>query len=68
MAVRGISCLAERRMIEIIETGTAKTPFMKAGDTIEIDMRDDAGRSIFGAIRQRVVAAEVVRTDSETAP
>ena len=54
---RGISCLAERRMIEIIETGGPKTPFMKAGDTMQIEMRDTDGRSIFGSIAQRVVAA-----------
>jgi fumarylacetoacetate (FAA) hydrolase len=54
---RGISCLAERRMIEIIESGGAKTPFMKAGDTVHIEMRDAAGKSIFGSIDQRVVAA-----------
>jgi fumarylacetoacetate (FAA) hydrolase len=53
---RGISCLAERRMIETIETGSAKTPFMKAGDTIEIEMFDRVGRSLFGKIAQRVVA------------
>ncbi len=53
---RGISCLAERRMIEIIETGAAKTPFMKVGDHIEIEMLGADGKSLFGAIRQRVVA------------
>lgn len=53
---RGISCLAERRMIEIIETGKASTPFMKVGDTIEIEMRDEKGRNLFGTIRQEVVA------------
>lgn len=53
----GISCLAERRMIETIETGSAKTPFMKAGDTVEIWMQDPSGRSIFGSIAQRVTAA-----------
>jgi fumarylacetoacetate (FAA) hydrolase len=52
---RGISCLAERRMIEIIETGAAKTPFMKVGDKIEIEMRAADGKSVFGAIRQRVI-------------
>lgn len=52
---RGISCLAERRMIEIIETGAPKTPFMKVGDTVEIEMFDREGRSVFGRIRQRVV-------------
>lgn len=54
---RGISCLAEQRMLEIIETGTATTPFMAVGDHIEIDMQDDDGRSIFGKIDQRVVEA-----------
>ena len=53
----GISCLAERRMIEIIETGKATTPFMSEGDTIRIEMLDAAGTSVFGAIEQRVVAA-----------
>ena len=52
---RGISCLAERRMIEIIETGAAKTPFMQPGDTIHIEMLDGSGRSIFGAIDEKVV-------------
>jgi len=53
---RGISCLAERRMIETIEQGAPRTPFMKPGDTIHIEMLDEQGRSIFGAISQRVVA------------
>jgi fumarylacetoacetate (FAA) hydrolase len=53
---RGISCLAERRMIETIETGAPKTPFMKAGDRIRIEMLDDRGASIFGSIDQRVVS------------
>jgi fumarylacetoacetate (FAA) hydrolase len=52
---RGVSCLAERRMIETIETGRASTPFMKPGDRVEIEMLDDEGRSIFGKIAQKVV-------------
>ncbi|MGQ5524373.1 fumarylacetoacetate hydrolase family protein [Chitinimonas sp. PSY-7] len=52
---RGSCCLAEIRMIETIEQGTAKTPFLKAGDTVKIDMLDTAGRSIFGSIEQKVV-------------
>ena len=52
---RGISCLAERRMIETIEDGAPKTPFLKPGDRVSIEMRDEAGRSIFGAIDQEVV-------------
>src|SRR5687768_247028 len=51
----GISCLAEIRMIEKIETGEMKTPFMKFGDTIRIEMADGNGESIFGAIEQKVL-------------
>jgi len=52
---RGISCLAERRMIETIEKGKPETPFMKAGDTVEIEARDSDGKSVFGKISQKVV-------------
>jgi len=52
---RGISCLAERRMIETIETGAPRTPFMKVGDTIEIEMFGPDGDSLFGRISQKVV-------------
>jgi fumarylacetoacetate (FAA) hydrolase len=52
---RGISCLAEQRMIETIEEGKPRTPFMKPGDTIEIEMLDAEGRSLFGRISQKVV-------------
>ena len=52
---RGISCLAERRMIETIEKGKPETPFMKAGDIVEIEMRAPDGSSLFGQIRQKVV-------------
>ncbi len=51
---RGISCLAERRMLEIIESGSALTPFLKAGQTVRITMADARGRDLFGAIEQRV--------------
>lgn len=51
----GSSCLAEVRMIEKIEQGDFKTPFMKFGDTIKIEMFDQRGASIFGAIDQKVV-------------
>jgi fumarylacetoacetate (FAA) hydrolase len=51
---RGSSCLAEKRMIETIDTGKASTPFMKPGDSVEIEMFDSIGRSIFGKISQKV--------------
>ena len=53
---RGVSCLAERRMIEIIESGKPTTPFMAVGDRIEIEAIDAHGASPFGKIDQRVVA------------
>jgi len=52
----GYSCIAEIRMIETIADGAAKTPFMKPGDTVRIEMLDTAGHSIFGAIEQTVEA------------
>ena len=51
---RGVSCLAERRMIETIEHGKPSTQFMAVGDRIEIEAFDRAGASPFGAIDQRV--------------
>ena len=50
----GYSCIAEIRTIETIDGGKAKTPFMRFGDTVRIEMKDGSGRSIFGAIEQVV--------------
>lgn len=54
---RGSSCLAERRTLEVLADGQAKTPFLRFGDRVRIEMFDAQGRSIFGAIDQRVVPA-----------
>jgi fumarylacetoacetate (FAA) hydrolase len=51
----GCSCIAERRVRETIDGGKPLTPFMKFGDRIQIEMLDAEGRSIFGAIDQKVV-------------
>ena len=51
----GSCCIAERRTLEQIESGAAKTPFMKFGDRVRIEMLDGHGQSIFGAIDQHVV-------------
>jgi fumarylacetoacetate (FAA) hydrolase len=50
----GYSCIAELRMVETITSGTASTPFLKAGDIVRIEMKDAKGHSIFGAIEQTV--------------
>lgn len=51
---RGSSCIAEKRMLEIIETGKASTPYMKNGDKVKIEMLDERQHSIFGSIDQTV--------------
>lgn len=51
----GSACIAERRGIEMLDEGAAKTSYMKFGDRARIEMLDRAGKSIFGAIDQRVV-------------
>ena len=48
----GYSCIAEIRMIETIVEGKPSTPFMQFGDTIQIEMFDRDGQSIFGQINQ----------------
>ncbi len=53
----GYSCIAEIRMIETIYEGEAKTRFMRAGDTVKVEMRDADNHSIFGSIEQTVVEA-----------
>ena len=53
----GSACIAERRSLEQIEHGKPITPFLKFGDRVRIEMLDAQGRSIFGAIDQRVVKA-----------
>ncbi len=50
----GYSCIAEKRAIETIEDGKPKTPFMKFGDTIRIEVKGKDGLSVFGAIEQKV--------------
>ena len=50
----GASCFAERRTVETLEHGKPLTPFMSFGDTVRIEMLDAEGRSIFGAIEQRI--------------
>ncbi len=55
----GSSCLAEKRMLEQINTGAVKTSFMKVGDRIRIEMKDALGANLFGAIDQVVIKAEV---------
>ena len=51
----GSACIAERRGIEVVDQGKATTAYMRFGDRVRIEMFDAAGKSIFGAIDQRVI-------------
>lgn len=59
---RGSACLMERRAVEIIESGghgvgSARTPYLRFGDEIEIDCRDEQGHSVFGPMRNLIAPA-----------
>lgn len=51
---RGQACILERRALELIDAGKARTPFMRYGDRVRIEMLDHSGGSLFGAIEQTV--------------
>jgi fumarylacetoacetate (FAA) hydrolase len=50
----GYSCLAELRTVETLAQGAPRTPFLKVGDCVRVEMRDGRRHSIFGAIEQEV--------------
>jgi fumarylacetoacetate (FAA) hydrolase len=52
----GYSCIAEQRTVETLRFGAPRTPFLKPGDTLRIEMLDETRHSIFGAIEQTVYA------------
>lgn len=53
---RGYSCIAEKRALETLQDGKAKTRFMKPGDSLRIEVKGENGQSVFGAIEQKVAA------------
>ena len=54
---KGASCFAEQRTVETLRDGKPSTPFMRFGDVVRIEMLDGEGRSIFGAIEQKIAKA-----------
>ena len=50
----GYSCIAQQRSSETIASGAPATPYMRFGDTIRIEMLGEKGKSVFGAIEQKV--------------
>jgi len=53
----GSACIAERRVIEILDQGEAKTPFMRFGERVRMQAVAPDGSAPFGTIDQRVVPA-----------
>ena len=54
----GSGCLQERRVIQIIDHGTATIPFMTAGDSVDITALAADGSQPFGTIRQTVTTGQ----------
>ncbi len=54
---RGVGCLVEKRVLEIINSGKASTPYLKAGNVVRIEAFNNE-HSLFGAIEQRCVSTE----------
>ena len=52
----GSSCIAERRGIEIVDTGDPRTEYMRFGDTVRMEARLPDDSVLFGEIRQKVVS------------
>jgi len=50
----GYSCIAVIRTVETLLEGKPKTPYLKFGDIVRVEMKDAGGHSIFGAIEQQV--------------
>ena len=55
----GSSCIAERRGIEIVDTGEASTDYMRFGDRVRLEAIGSEGDSPFGCIEQRVVSGTI---------
>ncbi len=53
-AATGYACIMEKRLVEQVELGAAKTEFLKFGERVAIEMFDHHGATIFGAIDQAV--------------
>ena len=62
-AMVGSTCIAERRAIETLDTGTPRTPFLRFGDRVRMSAVDAAGNSPFGTIDQRVIKAHLAGPD-----
>jgi fumarylacetoacetate (FAA) hydrolase len=51
---RGQACISELRAKEMIKSGAPQTPFMAEDEVVTMNVFDEQGQSLFGAINQRV--------------
>lgn len=59
----GCACIAERRALELLDHGSARTPFMAFGDRVRMEARaPGVTRGPFGIIEQRIVPARAAPT------
>lgn len=65
---RGFGCIGEKRAVELATTGEATTPWLGHGDTVRIEAFAPDGSSLFGAIEQTVVPAELTAASTAGAP
>jgi len=61
----GVASLAERRALEVLAGGTAKSGYLRFGDTVQIEVIGRDGQRVFGAIAQRVVGPGLADADAE---
>ncbi|WP_028601700.1 fumarylacetoacetate hydrolase family protein [Ottowia thiooxydans] len=55
---KGYGSIAEKRAMEFLQNGAPKTDYLKAGDTIRMEIKGKNGHSVFGAIEQEVKGFE----------
>jgi fumarylacetoacetate (FAA) hydrolase len=65
---KGYSCIAEKRAIETLQDGQPKTAYMKFGDTIRIEMKDQEGHALFGAIDQKIASLRAPASGRKPTP
>lgn len=58
-ASRGYSCIAEKRALEMLDQGQASTPYLQFGDIVRLEVKGPDGHSLFGAIEQTIVEAQL---------
>lgn len=62
----GSTCLAERRAVETLDHGAARTDFMRYGESLRFEVIDGQGQSVFGAIDHRFIPVSSHTGHSQT--